>query len=91
MSKVTTAQLAERLDAALTRIEALEASLDKARAAFAELKAQRAQAPAAQRVAPKRNLWGEACRVLRAEQGLAPTAWLPRGDIERRMQELANM
>lgn len=92
MTKETVTSLAARLDAALTRIEALEASLDKARMAYGELKARvdAAPAPTAQRVTPKRNLWGEAVRSLREERGLDSSAWLPRGDIERRMADLAD-
>ncbi len=74
------------LEPLVQRVSALEVALDGARAAYRELKAQREPAP---RRAPRVNHWGTAVRQLRKERGLEPTAWIPRGDIERRMAELA--
>jgi len=76
----------EAVEPLAQRVAALEVALDGARAAYRELKAQREPAP---RRAPRVNHWGTAVRQLREERGLEPTAWLPRGDIERRMAELA--
>lgn len=70
------------------RICALEAALDGARNAYRDLRAKVEATPAEAPGRPQVNLWNKACRSLREEQGLAPTAWLPRGDIERRMAEL---
>lgn len=82
------AAITAALEPLVQRVSALETALAGARTAYRDLRAKVEAAPAHAPRASKPNYWGLACKQLREERGLEANAWLPRVDIEQRMQEL---
>lgn len=85
--------MAKETIASLTaRVEALEAALEGARAAFKDLRAKVQPTRVEHRVdsAPRLSIgeWNKALNSLREERGLHATAFVPRSDVLARAAEM---